>query len=189
MNLPAVFKRDYMQTAIMITAVIVVVLIFWFGLSFIFGTDHPVLAVASGSMEPVLYAGDLIVIEGIPDINDIYAASADSDPPGDIVVYQGTRELIVHRVIDKKISNDGSITFIFHGDNNPPGANEQVNEARIVGRYVGFKIPWLGHIALFFDPLERKIAFVGLWIAILLIVELAPSIRKKLSSKNNEASL
>lgn len=189
MNIPTLLKRDYMQTIIMIVVVIIAVLVFWFGLSFIFGTDHPVLAVASGSMEPVLYAGDLIVIEGIPDVNDIYAAPASSNPPGDIVVYQGTRELIVHRVIDKTVSNNGIITFIFHGDANPPGANEQVNQARIVGRYVGFKIPWLGHVALFFDPLERKIAFVGLWVIILLIVELIPEVRKKLKNDNNEPSL
>lgn len=189
MNIPTLLKRDYMQTIIMIVVVIIAVLVFWFGLSFIFGTDHPVLAVASGSMEPVLYAGDLIVIEGIPDVNDIYAAPASSNPPGDIVVYQGTRELIVHRVIDKTVSNNGVITFIFHGDANPPGANEQVNQARIVGRYVGFKIPWLGHVALFFDPLERKIAFVGLWVIILLIVELIPEVRKKLKNDNNEPSL
>ncbi len=189
MNIPTLLKRDYMQTIIMIIVVIIAVLVFWFGLSFIFGTDHPVLAVASGSMEPVLYAGDLIVIEGIPDVNDIYAAPASSNPPGDIVVYQGTRELIVHRVIDKTVSNNGIITFIFHGDANPPGANEQVNQARIVGRYVGFKIPWLGHVALFFDPLERKIAFVGLWVIILLIVELIPEVRKKLKNDNNEPSL
>jgi signal peptidase len=188
MNIPTLFKRDYMQTVIMIVVVIIAVLVFWFGLSFIFGTDHPVLAVASGSMEPVLYAGDLIVIEGIPDIDDIYAAPASAHPPGDIVVYQGTRELIVHRVIDKKIEGEKTI-FVFHGDANYPGANENVNEDRIVGRYVGFKIPWLGHIALFFDPPERKIAFVGLWIVILLIVELAPTIRKKLKNDNNEPSL
>ncbi|MEJ2241007.1 MAG: signal peptidase I [Candidatus Bathyarchaeota archaeon] len=189
MNIPAFLKRDYMQTVIMIVVVIIAVLVFWFGLSYIFKTDHPVLAVASGSMEPVLYAGDLIVIEGIPDVNDIYAAPASANPPGDIVVYKGTSELIVHRVIDKTIANNGVITFIFHGDANPPGANEQVNEARIVGRYVGFKIPWLGHIALFFDPPERKIAFVGLWIIILLIVELIPTIRKQLKNDKNEPSL
>jgi len=177
-----------MQTAIMIAAVILAVLVFWFGLSLVFRTDHPVLAVASGSMEPVLYAGDLIFIEGLPDISDIYAASAGADPPGDIVVYNGARELIVHRVIDTKIVA-GRTVFIFHGDANFPGANEDVSEDRIVGRYVGFKIPWLGHIALFFDPPERKIAFVVLWIVILLIVELAPTIRNKLGRKNIDASI
>ena len=189
MNVPAVFKRDYMQTAIMIAAVILAVLAFWYGLSFVFGTDHPVLAVASGSMEPVLYKGDLIVIEGIQNVSTIYVAPADADPPGDILVYQGTRELIVHRVIDKTIAIDGSITFIFHGDANPHGANEQVNEDRIVGRYVGLKIPWMGHIALFFEKIEMKIAFIALWIVIIVLVELAPSIKKRLNRGNNEASL
>ena len=184
MNLSGVFKRDYMQTAIMIAAVIIAVLVFWFGLSLVFRTDHPVLAVASGSMEPVLYKGDLIVVEGIQNLSDIYAAPHDADPPGDIVVYQG-RQLIVHRVIDKKNATDGSITFIFHGDANTPGVNEQVNEDQIVGRYVGFKIPLLGHIALFFDSFEMKVAFIALWIVILVIVELAPSIKKRLNRGSN----
>jgi signal peptidase len=154
------------------------VLAFWVGLSLVLGIDHPILAVASESMEPVLYKGDLIVVEGIQESNDIYAASANIDPPGDIVVYQGTTQLIVHRVIDKKTVS-GNTIFVFHGDANPLGANENVDEDRLVGRYVGFKIPWMGHVALFFDSLENKVGFVILWIIILLVIEFAPSIKKK----------
>ena len=189
MKLPEVLKRGYVQTIIMIVVVIVAVLLFWYGLRFAFNTEYPVLAVASGSMEPVLYAGDLIVIEGVQNFSNIHVAPKDADPPGDILVYQGTRDLIVHRAIDKKNNTDGSIVFIIHGDANHEGANEYVNQDRIIGRYVGFKVPWLGHIALFFDPLERKVAFIALWIILLIIIELAPLARKRLERGDAEESL
>ena len=188
MKLPGVLKRDYVQTVIMILAVILAVLIFWYGLKFAFRTEYPILAVASGSMEPVLYAGDLIFVEGIQNFSDIHVAPKDADPPGDILVYQGVPDLIVHRAIDKRVE-DGKITFIIHGDANHPGANEQVAEDRIIGRYIGFKVPWLGNIALFFEPLERKIAFIALWVILLIIIELAPLVIKRFKRGDTEASL
>ena len=189
MKLPEVLKRDYVQTAIMIIVVILAVLIFWYGLRFAFRTEYPILAVASGSMEPVLYAGDLIVIEGIQNFSDVHVAPKDADPPGDILVYQGPTELIVHRAIDKKNGTYGSIVFIIHGDANVDGANEHIGEEKIVGRYTGFKVPWLGNIALFFEDFETKVAFIALWIILLIIIEVAPLVRKRLKSGDAEASL
>ena len=189
MKLPEVLKRDYVQTAIMIIVVILAVLIFWYGLRFAFRTEYPILAVASGSMEPVLYAGDLIVIEGIQNFADIHVAPKDADPPGDILVYQGPEDLIVHRAIDKKNGTDGSIVFIIHGDANLDGANEHIGEEKIVGRYTGFKVPWLGNIALFFADFNTKVAFIALWIILLIVIELIPLVRKRIKRGDAEASL
>ena len=148
------------------------------------------MAVASGSMEPVLYAGDLIVVEGIENVSDIYVAPKDAEKPGDIVVYQGATELIVHRAIGEKIGTDGKIVFIIHGDANAEGANEHVHESKIIGRYVGFKVPWLGQIALAFQNTETKVAFIALWILVLIGIEAAPYVMKKLKGGNDvEASL
>ena len=188
MKLPAILKRDYVQTIIMIFVVILAVLIFWYGLRFALRTEYPILAVASGSMEPVLYAGDLIFVEGIQNLSDIHVAPKDADQPGDILVYQGARDLIVHRAIDKRVE-DGRIVFIIHGDANQEGANEQVSEDRIIGRYIGFKVPWLGNIALFFEPLEMKVAFIALWIVLLIIIEFAPLAGKKDKRGDAKASL
>jgi signal peptidase len=174
----------------MVVVVIVAVLLFWYGLRFAFRTEYPILAVASGSMEPILYAGDLIVVEGIENVSDIYVASKDAEKPGDILVYQGAKDLIVHRAIDKKIGPDEKIVFIIHGDANAEGANEHVHESKIIGRYVGFKVPWLGQIALAFKNTETKIAFIALWIVILVAIEAAPYVMKKLKGDDdNEASL
>ena len=189
MKLPGILKRDYMQTVIMIAAVILAVLILWYGLSFVFRTENPILAVASGSMEPVLYAGDLILIEGIQNAADIQVGNKDADQPGDIIVFHRFDELIVHRAVEKKDNEDGTYSFVTWGDNNYYADGREVRESDIVGRYLGVKVPWLGNIALFFTPFEVKVAFVALWITIIIIVEVSPSARKKLKRGDDEASL
>jgi signal peptidase I len=188
MKLPAMFKRDYMQTIIMIVAVILVVLVFWYGLSFVFRTDHPILAVASGSMEPVLYAGDLILIEGIDNAADIHVDTKDAEQPGDIIVFHRYNELIVHRAVEKTLNSDGTYNFKTWGDNNVWPDGRLVKESEIVGRYLDFKIPWLGNIALFFAPFEVKVTFIALWIVILIMVEFIPVIRKRFKRGNDDTS-
>jgi signal peptidase len=189
MKLSGMFKRDYMQTVIMIVAVILVVLVFWYGLSFVFKTDHPILAVASGSMEPVLYKGDLILIEGVDNASDIHVGTKDSAQPGDIIVFHRYNELIVHRAVEKTLESDGTYSFKTWGDNNGWPDSGLVKESDIVGRYLNFKIPWLGNIALFFAPFEVKVAFIALWIVILVLVEFIPVIRKRVKQGNVDASL
>jgi signal peptidase I len=189
MKLPEIFKRDYMQTAIMLVAVILVVLVFWYGLSFVFRTDHPILAVASGSMEPVLYAGDLILIEGIDNAADIQVGTKDAEQPGDIIVFYRYDELIVHRAVEKTLNSDGTYSFKTWGDNNGWPDGRQVEESEIVGRYLGIKVPWLGNIALFFAPFEAKVAFVALWVVVLILVEFSPWIMKRFKRDDDDARL
>jgi len=189
MKLPEMFKRDHMQTAIMIVAVILVVLVFWYGLSFVFRTDHPILAVASGSMEPVLYAGDLILIEGVDNAADIHVDTKDAEQPGDIIVFYRYDELIVHRAVEETLNSDGTYSFKTWGDNNGWPDGRLVKESEIVGRYIDFKIPWLGNIALFFAPFEVKVAFIALWIIVLIMVEFIPVIRKRIKRRDDDASL
>jgi signal peptidase I len=169
--------------------VIRAVLIFWYGLSFVVRTDHPILAVASGSMEPVLYRGDLILIEGVQSAGDIHAATKDSAQPGDIIVFHRYDELIVHRAVEKILNDDGTYSFKTWGDNNAWPDGPLVKESDVVGKYLGIKVPWLGNIALFFAPFEVKVVFIALWVIVLLLVEFAPLIRKRLKRSDYEASL
>jgi signal peptidase len=191
MKLPEVLKRDYVQTVLMIAAVILAVLVFWNGLMFAFRTDYPILAVASGSMEPVLYAGDLIFVEGIQNFSDVNAAPKDADIPGDIIVYQGTSKKIVHRAVEKTYNEaTGTWSFKTWGDNNAYPDSGTIDETRVIGRYVDFKVPWMGNVALFFEPLDRKLAFIAVWVVLLVVLELAPSLGKKLKpDETEEASL
>jgi len=181
-----VLKKDYVQTAIMVIITIGGVIGFWYGLRVAMGTDHPLLAVASGSMEPVLYKGDLILVQGVQNACKINAAPKTANPPGDIIVFDDpTRpgKLIVHRAVEK-ISEDGSFYFITQGDANWSRDGWRVE--KIVGKYTGVKVPLLGYLALFFEPLQVKVAFILLWIILLIILELVPLSRKKVKEEQAE---
>ena len=186
-KLAEVLRKEYVQTAIMVIIMVVSVVAFWYGLKFAFRTEHPLLAVASGSMEPVLYKGDLIMVQGVHNACKIHAAPKDADPPGDIIVFHRPgdpqRELIVHRAVEKFIRPGGSCYFKTQGDAVGHEDPWQVEESDIVGKYTGAKAPLLGHIALFFEPLQVKVAFIMLWIILLIILEVFPLSRKRVKEE------
>ncbi len=179
-KLGELLRRSYVQTAIMIVVIVVSVVAFWYGLRFAFRTESPLLAVASGSMEPVLYKGDLILIQGVQNASEIYTAPKDANPPGDIIVFRkpsGFNDLIVHRAIDRK--NEENIWYFeTKGDANT-GSDGWIPEQNVVGKYTEIKVPLLGYIALFFEPFEVKVAFILIWIVLLIILEFVPFSGKK----------
>jgi len=175
-------RKDYVQTVIMVIITVVIVIGFWYGLRAAFGTYHPLLAVASGSMETVLYKGDLILVRGVRNACRIHAAQNGANPPGDIIVFRKPvypYDLIVHRAVEKHIGKDGSCSFKTQGDANPGPDHWEVRESDVVGKYTGVKVPLLGHIALFFEPFEVKVAFILLYSILLIILEFVPLSRKK----------
>jgi len=189
-KLAELLRKDYVQTVIMVIITIVIFIVFLYGLRSAFGTEHPLYAVASGSMEPVLYKGDLILVQGVQNACEINAAPKDANPPGNIIVFRApiyAHDLIVHRAIEKTNGTDGSYSFRTQGDANPGPDGWTVGESDIVGKYTGAKVPLLGHIALFFEPLEVKVAFILLWIILLIILELVPLSRKKVEEEQNQA--
>lgn len=187
-KLAEMLRRDYVQTAIMMVIVIVSVVAFWYGLRAFFGTEHPLLAVASGSMEPVLYEGDLILVKGVQNACEIYAAPKDDNPPGDIIVFRKPgygNDLIVHRAI-RKDNEDGTCIFTTQGDANSSPDWWEVTESDVVGKYTGAKVPLLGRIALFFEPFEVKVVFILLWIILLVTIDLVPLLKKKVEDKQDQ---
>ena len=64
-------------------------LIMWRGIMLVSNTESPMVVVLSGSMEPSMYRGDILVLMKKPDIEI-----------GDVVVYQIENEKIpiVHRI-------------------------------------------------------------------------------------------
>lgn len=188
MKFGELFKKDYVQTVIMVLITIAIVVVFWFGLRFAFRTEHPLLAVASGSMEPVLYKGDLILVQGVQNACNIHAAPKYNDPPGDVIVFRKPNypyDLIVHRAV-KQNTEDQSCSFTTQGDANPGPDHWKVGESYVVGKYTGVKVPLLGYIALFFEPFEIKVAFILLWVILLIILELIPLSKRQQPSEEEQ---
>ena len=72
-------------------------LIMWRGIMLVFNTESPMVVVLSGSMEPSMYRGDILVLMKRPTIEI-----------GDVIVYQIENEKIpiVHRISSLQEVND-----------------------------------------------------------------------------------
>nr|WP_048073876.1 signal peptidase I [Methanobacterium formicicum] len=110
--------------------------------------------VVSGSMEPVFYRGDVVVIEksnfiGLQEINP-------SDlKVGDIVIYNATwfPEPVIHRIISIQEGSDGQKYYVTKGDNNPKADPSLVSVNQVQAKVVSIGnqplvIPKIGYITL-----------------------------------------
>lgn len=108
----------------------------------IFNTESPMVVVLSGSMEPSMYRGDILVLIKRPTIEI-----------GDVIVYQIENEKIpiVHRISSLQEVNDNDpkkkdgakkkkTLFLSKGDNNPvddrglyPKGKVYLDETNVVG--------------------------------------------------------
>lgn len=191
-RLSQILKNDYIKTIILAIILFVGVFAFWFGLRLAFQTEFPFLAVASGSMEPVFYRGDLIIVQGGLNFTELNAAPEDAQPPGEVIVFYrpgtsrptiywpvaGEAHLIVHRAVNKT-ENNGTWYFQTKGDNNTGNDSwygsetwqGRISEKLLVGKVVG-KVPWLGHIPLFMHENTFLAALIiGFLFVVLIIVD------------------
>ncbi|NYB52027.1 MAG: signal peptidase I [Methanobacteriaceae archaeon] len=112
--------------------------------------------VVSGSMEPVFYRGDVVVIEksnflGIQEINP------SNLKVGDIIIYQANwfPEPVIHRIISIQKGSDGKTYYVTKGDNNP-----RPDPSLVSAEQVQAKVISLGNQPLVIP----KIGFITLWI-------------------------
>ncbi len=145
------------------------------------------LAVASGSMEPVFYRGDLIIVQGGLNFTELNAAPKDAQPPGEVIVFYHPRygrpppvylpvagtetHLIVHRAVEKYQLENGTWYFYTRGDANWGNDPWKIRQDYIVGKVIG-KVPWLGNIPLFMheNPILAA-SIIGFLFVVLIIVD------------------
>ncbi|MEJ5326888.1 MAG: signal peptidase I [Candidatus Bathyarchaeia archaeon] len=197
-NLKKLWSNEYVQTAVVIGLVALLIFGFWYGLQIALNTPYPALAVVSGSMcvsydgacdgwshpfSPTLHIGDLIIVQGV----NPQELSADY-PNSDIIVFKkpsNPDELIVHRIVAVDEIN-GTLYFRTKGDGNshvkwpeipspsdydPWGTNgvPGIREDYVVGKVV-MRIPWIGHIVLFMRN-SIGLPIIAALIVIIIFVE------------------
>lgn len=148
MKLREILKSDYVKLAIMLLIFAISTFAFWYGLKAGLRAEYPLCGVASGSMEPTLKVGDIIIVQGL-NPEKINAAPA---PDGDIIVFYRPKggapdpsDLIVHRAIDK--TSRGNITYFkTKGDANFGSDSWEVPEDHLIGRVVSLRVPMTGFI-------------------------------------------
>jgi signal peptidase len=160
-------QRKLLIEFLTIAAILVAMFLAYMGLQFLLATDTPFVAIASGSMNPALRAGDLTIIQGVPPT---------SIQAGDIIVFnspQGTRT--IHRVTGTQ-TLDGTIQFRTKGDANPTEEPYWTPEQNVHGRVL-YRISYIGWLAL--DPTIPIIIIVILVIIILVWPEKTKRFRRK----------
>jgi signal peptidase I len=125
--------------------------------------DARPLTVLSGSMEPALMTGDVIVVR---------KTSALSVAPGDVVTFRepGGQRLITHRVRGMRL-RDGSMHFVTKGDANKPVERWRLPQDKPVRRVV-YRLPLLGYGLNLFRTRIGLILLVGVPLVLLAAVEL-----------------
>ncbi|KAK1836569.1 signal peptidase [Podospora conica] len=119
----------------------------WKGLSIVTDSPSPIVVVLSGSMEPAMQRGDLLVLWN----RNIWAETA----VGDIVVYsvKGKDIPIVHRVV-RKFGVGPKAKLLTKGDNNHSDDTELYAKGQefleredILGTVVGY-VPFVGYVTI-----------------------------------------
>ncbi len=114
---------------------------------FIAGTFKSMpVAVASNSMNPEFYRGDVVIV------NKLNQNEIDSIKIGDIIQYKLDNKFVIHRVVEI-IDKDGHI-YKTKGDNNNVADFKYVSSSQIVGKVVQV-IPKLGYPSIWFGEILK----------------------------------
>ncbi|MBU1940256.1 MAG: signal peptidase I, partial [Candidatus Thermoplasmatota archaeon] len=122
---------------------IVSILILFFSFGF-FGVQP--MTIISGSMQPVLDVGDVVIISDVP---------VDEIQEGDIIQYRGEDAAIIHRVYEIR-ENKHTKLFITKGDANENPDPDPVSQGQIMGKAV-FTVPKIGWISIALKEVFRNV--------------------------------
>lgn len=103
------------------------------------------LVVGSGSMEPNIQVGDMVLVEKINEADELQL--------NDVLVYKKEGKVILHRIVEKK-KEDGELIFQTKGDNNPTADAWNINEKEVIGK-VNFRIPKVGYPSVWLNELFK----------------------------------
>lgn len=136
--------RNYNKKSIpwLIISLIITVFLVYFSSGYF---KYHAIAVASGSMSPVILKGDVVVIEKIE--NDNY----DVLKEGDVIAFQYNETIVVHRLTNI-VKDRGKYFFYTKGDANKDADNFVVEEDMIKG-IVKYRVPAIGYPTVWLNRL------------------------------------
>jgi len=171
-ELHKIWKDRTARTILIVALVLIANLALQEALILILRTEHPLHTPISGSMEPTLQVGDLLIVQGGFDGDDIVAGPK---PVGDIIIFRkpgNPDDLIVHRAI-RKFQEGEDWYFITKGDANALDDWEmwrwKIQESDIVGKVI-FSVPILGYALRFLDETKIRLGAYTVTLRMVLII-------------------
>lgn len=116
--------------------------------------------VLSGSMEPAINIGDIVVIT---------EAKQEEINEGDIISFTKGTMMVTHRVTEITEEN-GVIMYKTKGDNNNAEDLGVITYDNVAGKY-NFKIPKLGHVVLFIQDNIVAVISVFIFVAVFILTK------------------
>lgn len=148
----------------LLTAALTIAALYVISFNFNILGSYKSYAVRSGSMEPTIMTGDIIVVKKQPH----YFL-------GDVVTFRDRRQNVVtHRLI--ATGEDSTELFSTKGDANRAFDQEKIKEEQIIGRVV-FTVPRLGYLMSFTKTPAGLIILVLIPAAIYILDELIKIIK------------
>jgi len=132
------------KAKIVLNTILIIILFIFVGLmSGIF--KYYFLVVGSGSMEPNINIGDMVLVEKTKQYNNLKI--------GDVLVYKNSDKVILHRIVE--IKKDGnSYIFKTRGDNNEGIDAWDIHEADVIGK-TNIRIPIIGYPSVWLNELFK----------------------------------
>jgi len=115
------------------------------------------MIVLSGSMEPALKTGDIVVVKKI---------TPELIKEGDVITFQVAEDVIITHRVKKVVTTVGGVSFKTKGDANRIEDGSMISEQQLLGRVV-FRIPYGGHMVSF---VRSKWGFVLLIVVPVIIL-------------------
>lgn len=135
------------------------------------------LIVLTGSMEPMIQSGDLIIVKQIETANIVN---------GDVIAFfdpdSKNNSVLTHRIVET-VNEDGVISYRTKGDANNAEDSSLVPADKVVGIYKT-RIPNAGNVAMFMQTTPGLIVCVVL--PLILLVGIDVIRRRKLDKANQE---
>lgn len=119
------------------------------------------LIVLSGSMEPTILPGDLIIVKEV---------KPDTLQEGDIISYKKDVSVTTHRITEI-VDLEGNREFFTKGDNNNVEDGVAITEDMLEGQYL-FRIPGLGNAAMFMQKPAGIIIFIAIPLILFIIYDI-----------------
>ena len=138
-----------------------------------FITNTNAYIVLSGSMEPEIGIGDIVISTDVKQ-EDIKV--------GDIISFQTRGMMVTHRVTEIN-EEDGVVRYTTKGDNNNTEDMGTITYESVVGKY-NYKIPKVGYVVLFIQ--QNLIAVIAVFIFFAVFMLTKPQNEEETKENNNE---
>lgn len=168
-----VFMKDKIIKIINLglTVLIILVVLFILGSRLPIPGNYQLLVVRSGSMEPAISTGDIVVVK-----------PQDSYGEGDVITFRSGSDSVTHRII--AVENGRYVT---KGDANDSADIRPVPFRQVQGQVL-FNLPWLGYLVA---ASQEPLGFLFLIIvpALYIIVSESVKVVKEVRGKKSEVRI